>query len=388
MGLFLDTIEDNAERVGQFFDSFAVELTGVAQEDYAPLAIIDCPSCKDSFSSESRLQQHIFDVHRGDRFYIKVDDRVVAEDLVYLEKAPDTFTVTAMGAEASAKLDIGRKQETLRLKPGRAVSLRSRIPKTYRGLIALTVTIGSYQREVYIYWAEMPRLDVGRLDAIVGLLQRPLIDGEQPDWEGFKRAYIQQPGANPLEARYLSGFFEYIYGSYLEQSDFHEAKPCLERAFGYLQRFRTDLAHSARSILALKMNLFTILKECGPHSKFYLANSFFNGGPLQQETMSVASLAITDMERTRLWIDSFQETFLEALSSYYSNDFSGVFSKLAALKRDRLIGDRNNDDKVILLEARTLIAQGNKVAGARAYTHLRYHPLFGKEAERIIETNG
>lgn len=383
MGLFLDTIEDNTERQGQFVDSFEWVIGSLSQADYVPFVIIDCPSCRDSFGSEAKLQQHIFDVHRGVRFYIKVDDRVIAEDLVYLEKAPDSLTITAMGADGIAKIDICGKPETVALKPGRPVSLRRRIPDSYRGLVTLSICIGAYSREVHIYWIEMPHLEVGRLDSIVALLQGPLLDGEQPDWAGFKTDYIQRPGTNPLEARYLAGFFEYIYGSYLEQSDFPEARHCHERAFGYLRCFRTDLAHTGRSILALKMNWFTILSRCGPNSKFYLANSFFNGNAVEEVHCDVAA-PMTDVPKTRLWIDSFQETFLAALFQYYSEDFRGLDSSLAELKRNPLIGDPNNDDKVMLLEARTLIAQGNKTAGARIYAHLRHHPLFADEAERNI----
>jgi len=289
-----------------------------------------------------------------------------------------------METDCSATLTLRGESQSIHLKAGRATEFSAKIPNDYRGQIVLTVRVGTaYEREYRIFCNEMPNMDFVALDALVRHLQQPLLEDLEPDWSLFRSTYIQGMGSNPLETRYLSGFYEYLLGSFLEKNNDQAARVHYEQAFGYLRPFKTHLAHTACSILALKMNWFWMLKRCKVNSKFYLPNIFFNHS-LWDNRLFTAAPSATVARTDGLWIDSFQEALLEALQRYYVRDLQGVMTISTQLKNHSFIRDRNNADKVALLEGRSLLMQGNRVAAVGVYRQLRYHPLFGHEVEEVI----
>jgi hypothetical protein len=72
----------------------------------------------------------------------------------------------------------------------------------------------------------------------------------------------------------LAGFFEYFLGCNLEKRGSPKAGAHFEYAFGCLRPYATDMAHTVRCILGLKMNWFRLLKDCGPASPFFPAKLF------------------------------------------------------------------------------------------------------------------
>src|SRR5215469_15622496 len=85
-----------------------------------------------------------------------------------------------------------------------------------------------------------------------------------------------------------------------------------ERAFGLLRPFATSMAHTARCLLAIKLNWFHLLAVCGPQSKFYGANIFFNSG--FKEALRFGPKENPNFrDSSGVWMDSFTEMALEAV---------------------------------------------------------------------------
>ena len=63
-----------------------------------------------------------------------------------------------------------------------------------------------------------------------------------------------------LQKKYLKGFYEYLYGLYLDEKNDTLANGHYETAFGELRLFKVKLAITIIRALAFKMNLFYLLK--------------------------------------------------------------------------------------------------------------------------------
>jgi hypothetical protein len=128
------------------------------------------------------------------------------------------------------------------------------------------------------------------------------------------------------------------------------------------------------------MNWFHLLEDCGPDSLFYRANVFFNryrpklGGIRTEARLRFDAPA-------GLWIDSFTEQLLYCIDDFLSYEWKSAASIVRELQRSPLLTDRNNADKLTLIEARLCEAVRDLEGSRRAYFLLQDHPVFGKEAE-------
>jgi len=199
----------------------------------------------------------------------------------------------------------------------------------------------------------------------------------------FQTKSLSKPGLSFLEHRYLSGFYEYILGSFLETKQDQRAGGHFERSYGCLRPFATSLAHTARCVLGVKMNWFHLLERCGP-SSFYRAKHFFMEGcrDLRETSDKQSSLRLEHPQG--LYVDPFTETLLMAIESFYQHDYSGSRVLLQRLSDSHFSLNRNNEDKLWLLTARVHISEGARSEAVDAYRHLEHHPLFGEEAERFL----
>ena len=157
----------------------------------------------------------------------------------------------------------------------------------------------------------------------------------------------------------------------------------LEEAVGCLRPFTTTLARTARYVLALKLNAFGLLKDCGPESRFYDASIFFNEGGVG---VPGKRLADGGSPYSRgLWVDEYVERLLDAVSHFNRGEFDLVEATVARIRQLQQFQEPNNRDKVILLKARAARALDQRETAMRAYVQLFHHPLFGREAESYCE---
>jgi len=384
MGILSDTLEDNKELVGQLLSvTFSRRSRGAGEA--APLLLLPCPLCACRYNVEQELQSHILKAHGRLQAYLKVNDQVI-QDLSYLEESIEHLLLVALG-ECRASVRLSLDEEVLReveISPGRPEELAPLIPEGFYGVLKLEVRLNGATKQYLIYNRTQPPITVGPLNRMVSALQRPLLEGKEPSWSDFQTNCLSAPDINFLEHRYLSGFYEYVLGSFLETKQDRHAGGHFERCYGCLRPFATTLAHTARCVLGIKMNWFHLFDGCGPRSIFYHARLFFMeaGSALTESTAGHSSLRLGDP--LGLYVDPFTERLLMAIECFYHHDYSRA-SALARQLEDSQSGlNRNDEDKLWLLRARVHLAQGAHGEAVNAFRHLEHHPLFGQEAERFL----
>jgi hypothetical protein len=187
-------------------------------------------------------------------------------------------------------------------------------------------------------------------------------------------------GLNDLETRYLDGVIEYCHGWQLDSGgDSVLSRGRLEVAMDLLMPFKTELAEDLRCALALRMNCFGGQWGCDDDSPFRLAESFFCDRGVAKDRPD------SPVRETKVPIDRFSELILEALRAYYSDDDRRVFSTLDGLRAGSRVRDRNDEDKLNLIEARTRARMGDRRGAASVYELFLGHPRFGGEAQSQLE---
>ncbi len=84
------------------------------------------------------------------------------------------------------------------------------------------------------------------------------------------------------------------------------------------------------------------------------------------------------------YADEFTIRLVKVIADFYDHDSSACGAGLEALEFHPAGKEKNNEDKLLLLRAR-FQRQAGRLAHARAaYEMLRYHPLFGAEAEEYL----
>jgi len=381
MGILSDTLEDNKERVGQILSAlsptFLVLPTGMR-------AVLGCPICTELLVNEDELQRHILSRHRHLQVYVKLNGCVLQEVSLVDRPISDLAAVLLGDTAGMLSLTLGDTQLlNVGLSPGRPLRLEKRIPPGYTGTIRIQIAVGKAEREFVVYCGTQPELNVLELDEAIWNLQSPLLEGTEPDWLRFQQQHLHQASRNSLESRYMQGFYSYVLGCYLEMKGSPQAAKHLEEALGRLRPFATVFARTARHVLAIKLNAFRILKDCGPKSRFHESNRFFNGKMDGKESRHVRDELLSSDRG--LWVDHFLEQLLAAIANFRKRDFETVEHAIADLRRSSYFEETNNRDKVTLLQARTANALKKPDVARRAYIQLIHHPQFGAEAARYCE---
>lgn len=381
MGIISDTLEDNRERFGQLLTA---PLLSVLEAPIGPTSVLGCPICSDLLKDEGDLQRHILSRHCHLLVYVKLNG-CISPDVAFVDQPVTQLTTVLLGdAKGSVKLMLDDSQPIdFTISPGKPIAFEKRISAQYVGKIEIRITIGKAERDFVIYCRTQPPLQVQELDEAVWSLQEPLLEGHEPDWSRFQRERLGDRSGTALETRYLEGLYSYLLGCYLETQRSPQAGRHLEEALGRLRPFASTMAHTARCVLAIKLNAFRLLKDCRKDSRFFEGNLFFNGDREPAQTRGVRKAILPACRG--LWIDGFLEQLLDAISCFFADRLDQVEKGIADMRRSPYCEEQNNWDKVTLLQARTAHALHQGEAAKKAYTRLLHHPLFGREAKRYCE---
>ncbi|MBA7716366.1 hypothetical protein ES703_125437 [subsurface metagenome] len=186
-----------------------------------------------------------------------------------------------------------------------------------------------------------------------------------------------------MEYYYASGFYDYALGFQMMHTK-REGKDHFENALGFLSPFETSFAITACRVLATRMNCFKLLQKCGFSSRFMVVNLFFNDPKLRFKSKLELSKLSWRAQEYGVYIDEFTETFLDGLNAYYVEDYDILDELCEQLDRMLSDQDKNNRDKLILLQARTAKKRNDEKRARKFYQMLRYHPDFGEEAKEIF----
>jgi hypothetical protein len=375
-----DFYEDNRESWGQYLDSLdAKKRPREALRAAAPSPRVEfCPLCHAAFI-ENGLAKHIRSVHGPQHIYLRVNGRII-RDLGWAEQGISELSLVQLGfPDATVELTAAGFRKELQVSGNE--NLRRRLPSSFEGELTVRVTPSSAPaRQFTVYARSLPEFRRDDLDSVIQQMsEEDRRKGAMPDI-GRWRAEIGHLGV--LEQRYLDGFFEYTLSFYLEQRGHSKmAKQHFEDALGLLLPFRTPLAHSAQCVLGIRMNCFGVLARAPSGSVVAASDKFFNK-PFPSEWNPASDCDAANPFMT--YADEFTIRLVSVTASFYGDDEAVLVAGLEALSFHPSGKDRNNEDKLALLEARSRRRYSQVVEACRAYELLRYHPLFGNEAEEYI----
>jgi hypothetical protein len=368
--------EDSVERfIGSTWTKWEVELGDVTLPSPKPV-LKYCPLCVQGYLEESSLDQHVAREHGKQHIYLKVNDRIV-RDICWLTRKLDKCELFIVEMpETHVEIEFNGTSRQCTISPS-APSLMDAIPAgAADGLVRVKAQCNHMSRDFQIYLGKQPDFRPEVIDeAVIGLMERIRLN-QNGDLAGFRRKWSKK-GLNELEQRYLDGVLEYCHGWMLEQGGNQAfARDRIEAAMHLLIPFKTVLAEDMRSALALRMNIFAGRWGCDEASPFRSAELFFCADGQD------SSLSGTARE-TKILVDPISQRILEAIEAYHANNDRWVFAILNDLRPKAR--DRNDEDKVAILEARTRRNMGDRRAAATAYETLLDHPLFGKEAQTGVK---
>ena len=382
MGLFMDTLEDNLEKTGQYLDVLVLPSRPLDVGRFPPvIPLIHCPLCGEVVIAEYALKQHFIDKHANRYVYLMADGKII-RDTVYIENKMNSLAVYLINIP-SAKIKI----EATRMVPvemnfSENISIMEYLREFQAGEINIAIYVPGGTRQYSVYCGSLPEIRIEEIERTSSEhLFYPLNENIEPNWDLFKRN-ISVLGQHQLERQYADGLYEYAIGSHMI-SNGKDGKDRLECALGSLLPFRTPYAVTVQRVLALRMNLFSLLRTCRFPSRFAAANDFFNDQKIDRKQESDMARGCHDYGYA-VYIDPFTEMFIDALHAYYNEDY-GLLDNLCG-KLDSLCHgpDRNNRDKLLLIRARTALKRNGIIAANSHYQMLIDNPDFKEEAKEIL----
>jgi len=384
MGLFMDTLEDNLERTGQYLDVLVLPSKPASTGAFVPVpSLIHCPLCGEVVIAKSALKQHFMDKHANRYTYILADGKIIRDSL-YMEKSMTSLVAHLINIP-SAKIRI----EATGLIPvemdfSEEISIMEHVRTFHTGEINIAIHTPGGTRQYSIYCGTLPEIRIEEIDrASSDHLFYPLNENREPNWSLFKKSF-SIPDQHQLERQYADGLYEYAVGIHMVRTG-QDGKDRLESALGHLVPFRTPYAVTIQRVLALRMNLFGLLRTCTSPSRFAAANDFFNDQEMRLYRKQINDSSVGFQEYGyAVYIDPFSEMFIDAINAYYNEDY-GLLKDLCGRLDSLCYGtDRNNRDKLLLLRARTSLKRSDIAAAQSFYELLTDNPDFKKEAREIL----
>jgi len=381
--------EENAERWHE--TSWDTEDQALKQIPAAPAAprLRYCPLCFEGYLEEDDLDNHIAKKHGKQHVYLKVNDRIV-RDIIWLKRPLKKCKLVLLQVP-SLEFELNVNGYTSCHSIYKTTSLMKQISSLMKQISPngseRKITIhtqkgeGSHDRCYQIFLGKQPEFCPERIDDELIALMRKMKQDRDGDFVGT-RGRLDKKELNELEVRYLDGLLAYCHGWQLETQNNPLARDHLEEAMGRLMPFQTDLANDARCALSMRMNCFEGQWGCGDGSLFRDAEFFFCRRPF----VAHESRHSLHSHNTPILLDNVSQRILEAVKEYYLHNDANVLRILDSIQQDRLVRDRNDEDKLHLIEARTQFRLGDTNRSKQAYGYLRDHPQFGEEATEFINS--
>jgi tetratricopeptide (TPR) repeat protein len=262
-------------------------------------------------------------------------------------------------------------------------SLEKYVPKNFDGELRIEVCPEEGKPHKFtLYCRSLPEFRQDDIDRTIWNLQQLFHqDSACPDLKRWRESCGVAGKSSTLEDRYVNGFFEYTLGFALEKGgDSKAAKEHFEDAFGYLLPFRTLLGEQAQCVLALKMNCFGVLERCAVDSLFAPARAFFTRYPATWRQPKKWPAR----DSFGVYADEFTIRLAHVVAAFFSEDEDLFWQGIEALKFHPAGKEKNNFDKLLLLQARACVRRRDRGRAKDFYRLLRYDPQFGVEAEEFL----
>jgi hypothetical protein len=339
-----------------------------------------CSACRAELEEEGLLRRHVAAVH-GPRFtYVVLNERV-AQHIEVLASRPDCLKVVVGHEPIPAQMTVASGTTTLTLDVGEN-DLLPHLPHGFVGEVHIRLVVDGVAHDYDFAIGDTPSFRIEDISKPVAQLQMALDRGDSPDWNRYKDD-AESLSPNTFEKRFLDGFLEYSLGFDMEKRGrWDHSAPHLESALHLLDPFGTRMAVTAKRVLGVRMNCFSVLRRCEPSSRFHLARLFFLGPEADPKLLDApAAEALT---ADAVYCDGLTERLLAILKAFYAKDFQHVIAPCQQLRLEPAAKDRNNADKLDLVMARASHLIGDRDAARLYYTRVQDHPLFAQEAATYI----
>jgi hypothetical protein len=389
MGLFMDILEDRAERSGILEPSAfssrpaASATSSIAPTDVAIPYSFKCTVCLKRFRTRQNLVDHMYSMHRDSKFYVRVDTRV-ANPCECIDRPIQSLELISNGKDAIEVIaEANARRLTAEVQGGCTLDLVTAlgIAPDYQGEIRIMGRIGAYQQTYRIVLktaSEQCFFDSRSLDALIMKVQAPLLEGRHACTDDLRTEILRVPPHSPQE-RYLRGFYEYYLAcNYELESEWDAAKPRLEEAFGLLRCFTSCLAQTATTILAFKMGAYWLLRK-RKRSIFHPVGCFF-ASPLEAARPTRRTAVPPTLG---VWLDEFHEAVLGIVNHYYNGKLGSADDDLRSLPRS-LAEAPGNYLKTLVLTARIADALADRQRSRQAWQELTKYPKYAEEARRAL----
>lgn len=318
MGIFMDIIESNREFHGRRFDDHDGYYTPNLRKK--PL-IIQCPFCNANSTTEVELQNHIFDSHRHHQVYIKANDKVI-ETEAYINEKINSIEVYYFGSNfVNGTWKCGKDKGSFAVQQNGSIDIYPLIKYHSENKIEITLKSTLNSVTFDIYELVNPTINYQELDKIFYQFQEAYLSQfDQYDWTNFKEE-IHFKRSNPIEAHYLEGLFEYLYGVELEQQlDSRNSYGHLERSFSIMRKFPTDLAHTVRTTIAFKLKWYELLNNLPVHSFYYLTSQFIYKSYADLEKIEALDKDVELDQTVGIYVDDYTFIYMKAILAYLKSD--------------------------------------------------------------------
>lgn len=380
MGLIADTYEAIADRTGRLVKSKGTS-------EWEPPPPHACAWCATRFSDPISMMEHVFQSHRHTHWYLTANDRVVkgpqvsiagplhSLELHYQKIPSQKVELQVFGGHAD------RKVLTRRLAGGRT-SLSDLVPADAERVALRFRVPDSAVTDIDIESSLTLSEDFSAVEDLIGQLQGKLLRPLEPvEWEEWRRALFNKTNSRTGQ-RYAEGLFDYLYFTSPDADGSRrltEAPQHFSRIWSLLQVIDTPMAVTASTLLAFKLNWFERLVALGPLSIFEVVGRFYSKSfeefrrECQGDVPAPGNLGA-------VWADDHTANLIGAVRCFCARDAADLYPQLARLTpmpRPEL------EDKLCLLLARFHRVQGRYDQARTAYTTLKNHVQFNREAYEL-----
>ena len=338
----------------------------------------DCAFCTRSFGADDALQTHLFNEHKPEGFFLRINGRIVAADEPVIEGFIASLEVIPVGYEAfSCTVLLPGESDPWPFSSERGSSVditRHLDLRAETGLIEIVGHIRGATSKRLVHVLTAPEADLESLDERVLECQEPLFGNRESHWRQLR----DMRQLSPTEARYAEGFAAYLLACDLEANgDWASAKRPKELAFEYLRSFRTSLARDVIGILAFRMHAFAILADRSAASLFQPAVKFFAGTHVARPSTRGRK------SHPGIWIDDFQDGVLTAVEQAEAGDPGAALIRAESLPA-HLLNEPGNSRKRNLLLARLYAASSQHARATGYFRELLNDPYYSSEAAEYL----
>jgi hypothetical protein len=379
MGINIDTFEDTYEHSGQFVDSKTLSISpgGISK-----------PFCHLCSTFVDDLNRHIFDEHRKLQTYVRVDNHVISKNQLFNTSINLIDIHHNFGADLDCEWQCAGKTGTFKVFNGVPYQLypSSDLSDIY-GEIVVKLGTGINQTTYKINVLSEETLRYDKLDQLFLNMQESYnYDPQHFVWSKF-RSEIAEVAMNQPELIYLNALYDYLYSTHQEIHDhsYHSDK-LIEIAYANLAPYSSLLALTVRTIIAFRLNWFSILKNRHKASFFSKISLFFTLtlDELLKAENEYTGTSIKLTSQRGILIDDFHMEYFGAILFFFQMDMKNLQNSLETLKS--LYCENPNPlkkVKVELLSGRYYRLIGDEERAIKEYGSLSNHELFEVEVREL-----